>query len=601
MRGGKARSARINHSREGVGELNMNHIFISSLVSASILVGAISACTSKGEASAPSEGNADSGAAATSTFGGVASSTNGGVSSTVGAVNAATTGGTGTSGGLGSGGSGGNPSQVDLGASGAGGDSAVDPVESFGTNPFVVAQHDPLSTFAADVDTASYDTFRSLASSGYLPETDRVRLEEFVNYFDYSYPAPSHDAEQPFGIALEAAPSPFASGTTLLRVGIQGKEAPPLERKPTNLVFLVDVSGSMNEELPLVQQVLTETVDLLNEQDTISIVTYAGSTSVRLTPTPTAERDTIVDAIDGLSSGGSTAGAAGLDLAYQQAEAGFLEEGLNHIILCTDGDFNVGPSSTSELIDVISEKRRSGVTLTVLGFGANNNDDLMEGISNAGNGVYANITDSTQASRYVEERMLATLEHIAKDVKLQVEFNPSQVYAYRLLGYENRAIADDDFRDDAVDAGEIASGHRVTALYEVVPNDGTVPSALDAPETDDGAPYAGPVEVPETAWVLVKVRYKDPGASESDAAKEVALSLDSEELASAISAADADFRWAVGVAAVAELLKASPYAPADHLDTIAELIQSDEYASDPDKQEFVQLFANVKGQLPRAP
>lgn len=489
---------------------------------------------------------------------------------------------------------------LDPGAAGAAGGTG-DPVapEVFATNPFVVAEHDPLSTFAADVDTASYDTFRSYAQSGILPPPERIRLEDFVNYFDYGYAAPAADAELPFAIELATAPSPYTSGTKLLRVGIQGKQAPPLERKPTNLVFLVDVSGSMQspEKLPLVQQVLTETVALLNDQDTISIVTYAGSTGVRLPPTPASNSEVILTEIEGLAAGGSTAGAAGLDLAYQQAEAGFLEDGLNHIILCTDGDFNVGPSSTEELVELVEERRRGGVTLTVLGFGWGNNDALMEGISNAGNGVYGNITDSTQASRYVEERLLATLVHIAKDVKLQIEFNSSLVYAYRLLGYENRAIVDDDFRDDTVDAGEIGSGHRVTALYELAVDDGTVPQVVGAPNTQDGAAYTGSVEVDPEDWVLVKVRFKEPGASESDPAKEVSLSLGADKLAGNLDESDADFRWSVAVAGVAELLKQSPYAPVDQLDTIATLLTDDAFAGDPDKQEFLQLFQSIRSQL----
>lgn len=538
-------------------------------------------------------GGASSGASNDSGSGSGGSSAQGSDSSSNGSGGAF---GSASSGSGGGGGNAGRSSTVDeQGAAGAAGA----PSEVFATNPFVVTQHDPLSTFAADVDTASYDTFRAYALGGNLPDSSRVRLEEFVNYFDYDYPAPASDAELPFEIALDAAASPFGTGTTLLRVGIQGKQPPPLERKPTNLVFLIDVSGSMQSEdkLPLVQHVLTETVGILNDQDTISIVTYAGDTRVRLEPTPVSESGVIIAEIDGLSAGGSTAGAAGIDLAYQQAEAGFIEEGLNHVILCTDGDFNVGPSTTDELVSLIEEKRRSGVTLTVLGFGMGNNDALMEGISNAGNGVYGNITDTDQATRYVEERMLATLEQIAKDVKLQVEFNPEQVYAYRLLGYENRAIADDDFRDDTVDAGEIGSGHRVTALYELTVSDAAVPAGVNAPLTDDGAPYTGPVEVAEDDWVLVKVRYKQPGASEQDPAFEVARSLNSDDLHSALNSADADFRWAVAVAGVAEILKQSPYAPTEHLSTIQELIADEAYSDDPVKVEFADLFDRVRSQL----
>ncbi|HEY6724700.1 MAG TPA: von Willebrand factor type A domain-containing protein [Polyangiaceae bacterium] len=590
--------------------------FLNTLYSTALAVATVAACDDgvNPQPAAPASGDEATGDTA-STNGAAATGVSGGVTGTVGgnapygAVNGVAAATSSGSGGTGGGANAGAPipgEEDDLaaaGAAGAGG-SPGDPVtqgppEVFATNPFVVARHDPLSTFAADVDTASYDAFRSYALSNLVPDPTRVRLEDFVNYFDYGYDAPASDGELPFSIELATAPNPYTSGTKLLRVGIQGKQAPPLERKPTNLVFLVDVSGSMQspEKLPLVKQVLSETVGILNAQDTISIVTYAGSTGVRLPPTPVSNSELILAEINGLDASGSTAGAAGLDLAYQQAEAGFLEEGLNHIILCTDGDFNVGPSTTEELVERVEEQRRGGVTLTVLGFGAGNNDALMEGISNAGNGVYGNITDSEQASRYVEERLLTTLVHIAKDVKLQIEFNSSLVYAYRLLGYENRAIVDDEFRDDTVDAGEIGSGHRVTALYELSVDDGTIPAAVDAPDTQNGSAYTGAVEVDSEDWVLVKVRFKEPGASESDPAKEVALSLGAGALAGNLDESDADFRWAVAVAGVAELLKRSPYAPVNHLDTIEALLNDEAFADDPDKQEFIQLFQNVRAQL----
>jgi Ca-activated chloride channel homolog len=486
--------------------------------------------------------------------------------------------------------------------SGSGGEGSVaEPEEEpLGINPFVMVGHDPLSTFGADVDSASYDIFRQYVNAGQLPDPDGVRLEEYVNAFTYDYVAPTADAKHPFSISLGAAPSLFEYDTTILRIGIQGAPA-PAEQKPANVVFLVDVSGSMSEELPLVQQVLTTSVDQLALSDTIAIVTYAGSTEVRLEPTAVADADTIKAAIANLASGGSTAGAAGIDLAYEQAQAGFIEGGINHVILCTDGDFNVGPYSTSELVDLIVEKRQTGITLTALGFGIGNNDSMMEAVSNAGNGIYRVISSSEQATSYVEERMLTDLVHIAKDMKIQVEFNPEHVLAYRLLGYEDRAIADQDFRNDVVDAGEVGAGHRVTALYELVRAGSAVPDVEGVPAPEDGAAYDGAIEISPEDLVLVKVRYKQPGASETDAAFEVASSLAPDAIAASAAELDADFQWALSIASFAEILKQSPYASAERLPQIEALVTRPAHAEFADRAEFVQLFAAAKPLLPASP
>jgi len=484
---------------------------------------------------------------------------------------------------------------------GKGGGSTADPAsgdkyEPVGTNPFVLTDVDPLSTFAVDADTASYDIFRRDVNDGLLPDPASVRLEEYVNDFAYHYPAPSDDAEDPFAIHLAAAPSLYDTGTLLLRVGIQGKQA-PAERGPANLVFLVDVSGSMAEanKLPLVKVVLGEALDILRPDDKIAIVTYAGSTTVALPPTRVSDKATIESVINGLGAGGSTAGGSGIQLAYDQARAGFIDGGINHIVMCTDGDFNVGISSTDALLDLIKTERTSGVTLTTLGFGSGNlNDEMMEKVSNAGNGMYSVISSEDQAIAYTNERLLSTMLHIAKDMKIQVEFNAREVLAYRLLGYEDRAIADQDFRNDAVDAGEIGVGHRVTALYEVVPADGAVPSPKGAPDLVDGSEYAGPVEVSAKDLVLVKVRYKQPGASESDAAKEVATSLPASAAAASYSELDADFRWAVAIATFAEILKQSPYAEPDQLDTIETIVQSDPEVTSGPRGEFASLFTRAR-------
>lgn len=466
-----------------------------------------------------------------------------------------------------------------------------------GTNPFVMVAHDPLSTFAVDVDTASYDIFRRDAQSGSLPAPASVRVEEYVNYFAYDYPQGEYDAQVPFDIDLAAAPSLYGAQRTLLRVGLQGKKAPPPNaKKPTNLVFLVDVSGSMSaaDRLPLAKQVATQTLDLLEPTDTVSLVTYASGTAVRLGPTPASERATIVQAIQGLSSGGSTAGASGIDLAYQEAEAGFIAQGLNHIILCTDGDFNVGPSSTAELLALIRQKRQTGVTFTALGFGAGNlNDAMLEAISDAGNGFYGVISSEDQAARYVDERMLSTLSLIARDMKVQVEFNPQLVNAYRLIGYEDRAIADQDFRDDQVDAGEIGAGHRVTALYELVLSGAALPQAAGAPPAETGEAFTGQREVSNSDLVQVKIRYKGADATDQDPALEVAASLAPAAIAPNVEEADPDLAWAISVASFAELLKASPYADRAALDTIARVFES-QRDRDADRQEFYGLFNSAR-------
>ena len=391
-------------------------------------------------------------------------------------------------------------------------------------------------------------------------------------------------------------PSLLGRGTQTVRVGLQGKETAPFEKKPANVVFLVDVSGSMAAEnkLPVAKHLLSSAVDQLEPSDTISIVTYAGETEVALEPTQVEDADAIREVIDGLQAGGGTAGASGIQLAYAQAEAAFIEGGINHVVMCTDGDFNVGISSTEALIALITEKRRSGVTLTALGFGLDElNDEMMERVSNAGNGIYSVITDRGFAEDYAGEKLLSTLEIIAKDVKLQVEWNPELVSAYRLIGYETRAIADVDFRDDVVDAGEIGSGHSVTALYEVVLAGGDVPSAAGAPEALDGERVAGRREIAPSELVRVKVRYKAPLATESDPAAEVTASLPPSAVRESFEAASDDARFAMAVAAFAEVLKESPFVSAGLLDTIEDEL-SLQAARDTARDELLTLFKTVR-------
>ncbi len=471
-----------------------------------------------------------------------------------------------------------------------------DNYEAVGTNPYELAAADPFSTFAADVDTASYDIFRRDIGQGLLPVKAGVRLEEYVNYFSYDYSAPDADSDVPFAIALEAADSPFTAGATTLRIGIKGKRLEDVGKRPTNLVFLIDISGSMSssDKLPLVQKVLTETLEVLDADDTVAIVTYAGSTGVALAPTKVSEKAAIAQTINSFAAGGSTAGAAGITLAYQQAEAAFLEGGINHVILCTDGDFNVGVSSTTSLVELIEQKRKSGITLTALGFGMGNlNDAMMEAVTNAGNGTYGVISDIDQAISYVHKRLISGLTFIAKDMKIQVVFNPEKVLAYRLLGYENRAIADEDFDNDAVDAGEVGAGHTVTALYEVIGADGAVPVVEGAAALDlEAAPYEGELDVDGDELVRVLVRWKDTGASEEDAAHETASALTEDEITDDFAATSADFRWATAIAAFAEILKASPYADDEHLGAIQAIVEAN--AGDaPQREEFVTLMAKA--------
>jgi len=434
---------------------------------------------------------------------------------------------------------------------------------SVGTQPFVLVAHDPFSTFGADVDTASYDIFRRNVEHKVPTSPESVRVEDFVNYFKYDYPAPAEGAEHPFQISLAAAPNAFGRDTTLLRVGIQAENPPASAKKPTNLVFLIDTSGSMQAEdkLPLVQFLAKHALEILGADDLISIVTYSETATVQLAPTKVVQKEQITQVIDRLVAGGSTNGAGGIQLAYQQAQSAFIADGINHVMLCTDGDFNVGISSPDELVAFIETERKTGITLTALGFGLGNlNDELMERVSNAGNGIYSVVTSQEQASRYAEERMLATLRYVAKDMKIQLEWNPAEVEAYRLIGYEDRAIADQSFRDDKVDAGEVGAGHRVTALYEVVRKGGAVPAPMGAPAAESGDPVEGDREVEAGELVRVKVRYKLPNATESDPASEVVQKLAPSEIGALFDSADQDLRWAAAIAAYAEILKLSPYA-----------------------------------------
>ena len=327
----------------------------------------------------------------------------------------------------------------------------------------------PVSTFSIDVDTGAYSNMRRWLNQGQLPPEDAVRVEEFINYFNYDYPLPE-SRNVPFQVSTEIAPTPWNNQTRLLRIGIQGYKVARDQLPASNLVFLMDVSGSMNspDKLPLLKQALTMLVGQLDARDSISMVVYAGASGVVLPPTPGDRKADILAALQKLQAGGSTNGAAGIRLAYQMAQQNFISGGVNRVILATDGDFNVGMASTEELIDLIQRKRKAGIALTTLGFGSGNyNDHLLEQLADEGNGNYAYIDRLHEAKKVLAEELSATLLTIAKDVKIQIEFNPARVSEYRLIGYENRMLNEEDFANDKVDAGEIGAGHRVTALYEI--------------------------------------------------------------------------------------------------------------------------------------
>ncbi len=388
-------------------------------------------------------------------------------------------------------------------------------VESGFQSPLVA----PRSTFSVDVDTASYANVRRFLNAGQLPPADAVRLEELINYFHYEYPQP--DGEHPFSVSAEVTSCPWAESHRLVRLGLQGRTVPQAERAPSNLVFLVDVSGSMDspDKLPLVQASLRLLVGKLDARDRIALVTYAGNAGLVLDSTSCEQKQVVLDALDRLKAGGSTAGGAGIALAYQVASQHFIKGGTNRVILATDGDFNVGATSREALQSLIETAAKSGVFLTVLGYGTGNlQDGTAELLADKGNGNYAYIDSLGEAQKVLVQQMGGTLITIAKDVKLQVEFNPGRVAAYRLLGYENRALATRDFNDDGKDAGEIGSGHSVTALYEVIPV-----GAADAP-APDALRYQSEAEVPAAAapvlndspeLLYVALRYKQPAADSS--------------------------------------------------------------------------------------
>lgn len=384
-------------------------------------------------------------------------------------------------------------------------------------NPFLKATDNPLSTFSIDVDGASYSNIRRFINRGQLPPDGAVRIEEMINYFSYNYPQPKSD--EPFSISTEFAVCPWNTQHQLVSIGLQGKKIHTENLPPANLVFLIDVSGSMQspDKLPLIRTSMKLLTDQLRPQDKVAIVVYAGRAGLLLPSTAGSEKVTIKNAIDKLEAGGSTAGGAGIQLAYKVAQDHFLKNGNNRVILCTDGDFNVGQSSDAALENLIEEKRESGVYLTVLGYGTGNYQDAkMQKLAGKGNGNHAYIDNLKEARRVLINQFGGTMFTIAKDVKLQIEFNPSKVQGYRLIGYENRMLAKEDFNDDKKDAGELGSGHTVTALYEIIP------VGVKAPELKkvDGLKYqknhsASESFVNSNEVMTVKFRYKKPDGNKS--------------------------------------------------------------------------------------
>jgi len=425
-------------------------------------------------------------------------------------------------------------------------------------NEFKMVRSEPLSTFSIDVDTASYANVRRFLNDGQLPPPDAVRIEELVNYFKYDYPEP--EGNSPFSVTVEANACPWNRDHALALVGLRGRTVPMDERAPINLVFLLDVSGSMQPEnkLPLLKKAMRLLVDSLGEQDRVGIVTYASNTGVALPSSTGAEKPRILYVLDMLQAGGSTNGAGGIQLAYEMAARNFIRGGVNRIVLATDGDFNVGISDTDTLVRFIENKAKSGVFLSVLGFGEGNlQDDKLEGLADKGNGNYAYIDSFAEARRVLLDDVAGTMVPIAKDVKIQIEFNPARVGAYRLIGYENRVMAARDFNDDRKDAGEIGSGHTVTALYELVPPDGVAglggvdPLKYQQDETE-GHPPQKPGGVPTDELMTVKLRYKQPDGDKS-------TRFDVPVLASDGGAASPNFKFASSVAMFGMLLRGSRF------------------------------------------
>ena len=414
-------------------------------------------------------------------------------------------------------------------------------------NPVHRTREAPVSTFSIDVDTGSYSNVRAMLADGMRPPADAVRAEEFLNYFDYGHPAPT-SRSVPFQVSTELAPAPWNGKRQLLMIGIKGYEVPRAALPPANLVFLIDTSGSMNQadKLPLLKRAFSLLTRQLRPQDRVSIVVYAGSAGLVLPPTPGDRQGEILAALEQLSAGGSTNGGEGIQLAYAMARQGFVKDGVNRVILATDGDFNVGTVDQGALETMVADQRRSGIALSTLGFGRGNyNDAMAERLADVGDGNHAYIDSVHEARKVLVEEMGSTLMTIARDVKIQVEFNPARVAEYRLVGYENRVLAREDFDNDAVDAGEIGAGHEVTALYEITPV-GSGVERLPALRYGD---KAAPTPQLGSEVAHLRLRYKRPGEDESRLIETPIRAAD------AVSTPSPSLRFAASVAGFADLLR----------------------------------------------
>ncbi|MCF8222411.1 MAG: von Willebrand factor type A domain-containing protein [Bacteroidales bacterium] len=457
-------------------------------------------------------------------------------------------------------------------------------------NGFRSVMNNPLSTFSIDVDRASYSNIRRFINHGQKPPVDAVRIEEMINYFNYDYHEPVN--EHPFAVYTEVSECPWQEGHYLMHVGLKGKSIEKDKLPPSNLVFLLDVSGSMNSpnKLPLLKSAFRMLVNELRESDRVSIVVYAGAAGVVLEPTPGDKKKDILQAVDRLSAGGSTAGGQGLKLAYKLAFENFIEEGNNRIILATDGDFNVGVSSNAEMERLIEKKRDEGVYITALGFGMGNyKDDKMEIIADKGNGNYSYIDNIQEARKTLVNEFGSTMFTIAKDVKFQIEFNPARIKSYRLIGYENRLLNDEDFNDDTKDAGEIGAGHSVTALYELIPADSNKePVSIDPLKyQEEREKVDGPLS---RELLTIKLRYKKPGSNSSDL-MEIAVRQKVKKFAGSSQ----DLRFSAAVVEFGMLLRSSGHKGTSCFDSVISIARNSK-GNDAEgyRGEFIRLVKTAK-------
>ena len=456
-------------------------------------------------------------------------------------------------------------------------------------NSFVAVAQQPVTTFSADVDRAAYANVRRIIGYGQIPPKDAVRIEEMVNYFDYDYPAPEEGSVSPLRVSPELAPAPWNPNHLLLRIGLQAKKIDLAKAPPSNIVFLIDVSGSMDEEnkLPLLQSSFKMLLGQLRPDDKVAIVTYANGTKVALPSTSVKAKEKIIKVLDNLYASGGTSGGKGIQLAYEQAQKSFIKNGNNRIILATDGDFNIGINNTTDLEKFIEKQRESGIYMSVLGFGMGNyRDDMAETIADKGNGNYAYIDNITEAKKVLVNELSGTLFAVAKDVKLQLEFNPKYVKEYKLIGYENRMLANEDFTNDKKDAGEIGAGHTVTALYELVPSDGKVAQSLRYQAQELNEKGKG------NELGFLKIRYKDPKVKD---AKSVEITEPLVFNKKALKETSTDYRFAASVAEFGILLRDNSNKANATYDQVIELAEG-AIGKDPEgyRKEFVRLVKSVK-------